>query len=102
MQEKYRTYLKSRAWLKIKKAVLERDDNKCTKCGERKHLHVHHKTYIRIYQEALSDLATLCRCCHEKEHGIFKGGKRKKKSKKKYSRIGLSYKEPKKWKVIKQ
>ena len=78
--------------------VLERDYYKCTKCGSKKNLHVHHKVYFsdilkRILKEnptldpitdinelyniaikdkefnSLDNLITYCKDCHWKEHG---------------------------------
>jgi len=65
---KYKAYLYSEQWQQIRKKVLKRDKNRCKVCKATKHLHVHHKTYKRLYKERLSDLVTLCKDCHRKEH----------------------------------
>lgn len=63
--EKYRLYLESERWLKKREKVLERDGHCCTLCTSIDTLQVHHKTYIRLYRERVSDLTTLCKKCHE-------------------------------------
>lgn len=67
--EYYYKYLKSSAWRKIAKLVLERDNYQCCKCSSTKELQVHHKTYEHIFfeKEHLEDLETLCSICHAKE-----------------------------------
>lgn len=42
---------------------------KCELCGSTKHIHVHHLTYERLYDELIIDLQPLCRTCHEKNTG---------------------------------
>jgi len=32
-------------------------------------LHVHHRTYERVFHETLDDLCVLCEDCHELFHG---------------------------------
>lgn len=54
-------------WTSIRQEALERDGNRCTKCGNTENLHVHHLTYENKY-ESLEDLITLCRACHIKAH----------------------------------
>lgn len=67
--EYYHKYLKSAAWRKIARLVLERDNFKCCRCPSINILQVHHKTYAHIYfeKEHLDDLETLCSICHKKE-----------------------------------
>lgn len=60
-------YLKTPQWAARRKAALERDGFCCVKCGGLA-TQVHHLTYDRWQQEELSDLESLCRGCHEKEH----------------------------------
>ena len=40
----------------------------CQRCGKRKGLQVHHKTYVRLFKERMEDLEVLCWGCHRKEH----------------------------------
>jgi hypothetical protein len=64
-------YIQSRYWESLRNKVMSRDGYKCTKCGGKEHLNVHH---IRpIYLEGTDDinnLITLCRDCHQSEHGF--------------------------------
>jgi len=64
--ELYLKFLASEKWAKIRKAVLERDNYKC-KCGALA-TEVHHLTYVRLQNELLEDLVSICRICHLKEH----------------------------------
>ena len=54
----------------MRKLVIERDGKKCTVCGYKKSLQVHHLTYENHFNEHkhLSDLITLCANCHKAEH----------------------------------
>ncbi|MGL5713601.1 MAG: HNH endonuclease [Paraclostridium sp.] len=72
MDNKYKEYLKSDEWKRIKKLVLERDNNKCILCDSEDNLHIHHKTYQNIFKEIdhMDDLITLCSKCHTKEHKL--------------------------------
>ena len=73
----YSKYRESKVWQMIKSKVKDRDENVCTICGKTDvyndfimpRLHVHHKSYDNIYIEPIEDLTTLCRACHEVEHG---------------------------------
>jgi hypothetical protein len=42
---------------------------RCSRCGEKRHLEVHHKTYERLGREYDQDLEVLCETCHERHHG---------------------------------
>ena len=78
---KYIKYLNSLQWFYIRKRIIKRDGNKCTKCGAKKSLHVHHITYDNLFNENDEDLITLCAACHMKEHGREKPIKKKHKKK---------------------
>ena len=59
-----------RAYRRIMKRVLERDDWRCQKCGSLENLQVHHQ--IKRSQQgddALRNLVTMCARCHMEEHG---------------------------------
>lgn len=48
---------------------------KCERCKKPKPpnvLHIHHKTYERIFEEREADLEILCPRCHAIEHGKIK------------------------------
>lgn len=65
----YAEYLKSPHWDVLRSCVLARDGNRCVRCGSGKRLQAHHKFYRDDWETAkVSDLETLCRSCHEKEH----------------------------------
>lgn len=67
----YQEYLKSDQWLALRRRVIERDGRKCTRCPSRERLQAHHLFYRDRWEDAeLSDLVTLCRDCHEREHGL--------------------------------
>lgn len=69
MSAKYREYLLSPEWQKIRKSVLKRDGNKCRLCNSTSRLQVHHRVYPDVYgQEDLIDLITICRNCHDLFH----------------------------------
>lgn len=63
----YNMYLQSEAWKQKCQQVLERDDHKCVMCG-RPADEVHHNTYEHIGKERLSDLASVCKTCHQDHH----------------------------------
>ena len=69
MDNKYINYIKSEKWAKKKQELFQEKGKKCELCGSTKHIHVHHLTYERLYNELIIDLQPLCRSCHEKEHG---------------------------------
>src|ERR1035437_10342143 len=72
MDKKYVDYLASPEWKYIRNIVLRRDGRKCTKCGSKKELRVHHLNYNHIFIELnyLFCLVTLCDDCHKIAHNI--------------------------------
>lgn len=66
-KKKYKDYLNSTAWKKLRKLKLEQC-NCCEKCGSDFKLQVHHKHYRTFGNEDLGDLEVLCIGCHRKEH----------------------------------
>lgn len=82
MDEKYREYLLSSRWKRIKKVIRIRDGGKCQECGETKgFLDVHHITYENLFNESkhTNDLVLLCRNCHKDVHGKKKRMEKRKK-----------------------
>ena len=68
---RYKRYLNGERWNVKRKAVLSRDGYACQQCGaSNTMLHVHHKTYKRIFRERLDDLQTLCAGCHRTNHQL--------------------------------
>ena len=61
----------SRAWARVRRMALDRDNWRCTVCGSPVELEVHH---IRPLNQggsalALGNVETLCRGCHLDKHG---------------------------------
>jgi|SRR3972149_6852255 len=57
--------------------TLLRDEFKCTKCGSKRFILVHHKDEsrkngIKLMNNDLENLETLCKRCHAKAHGFTK------------------------------
>jgi len=70
-QKAYRDYLKTEHWKALRAEALKRDEKKCQGCGSARILQVHHKLYRGCPEDTqLSDLITLCKKCHRKEHGL--------------------------------
>ena len=67
----YNSYLCSKAWEDKRTQVLKRDGYRCVCCNTQAvdiPLDVHHKTYENIGKEPLSDLAAMCKSCHDATH----------------------------------
>jgi hypothetical protein len=66
----YAKYLKTDAWHKKRKEVLDIRGHKCEEpgCGATTNLQIHHLTYERLYHERITDFKVLCREHHEKVH----------------------------------
>ena len=65
-QDVYYLYLKSNAWEIKRKHRMIIDTYTCV-CGSPAE-HVHHRTYDNIGKEAMDDLVSMCRPCHNTEH----------------------------------
>lgn len=63
-REKYKLYLCSREWNVRVRDVRKRSGNICERCKINKGGHTHHLTYLRLYDEKLTDLMDLCEGCH--------------------------------------
>lgn len=69
-QANYYAYLKTPVWKEKRQETIVRDSGKCRLCNSSKSLHVHHRTYPKVYgEEPLGDLITLCKKCHDMFHG---------------------------------
>lgn len=81
-EARYKAYLSSPAWKAKRREALESAGHRCQyedgywwdgramqggrfRCPETTRLHVHHLTYARFGNEALSDLQVLCRAHHD-------------------------------------
>ena len=70
-REKYVEYIKGEKFKELKMERLQLDKYKCQICFKKvdeKTSHCHHITYLRVLNEKISDLSTLCPCCHKKLH----------------------------------
>jgi 5-methylcytosine-specific restriction endonuclease McrA len=67
----YEQYGQSDEWKQKRAQVYERDGWTCQKCGagHKAILQAHHITYFNVGDEPLRDLITLCKLCHDREHG---------------------------------
>jgi HNH endonuclease len=66
----YNEYIQSEGWDAKRKRRLKKDGYTCQRCGAKnKPLDVHHLNYDRLGKERMGDLESLCRHCHDKEHG---------------------------------
>jgi hypothetical protein len=63
-REKYCRYLASRSWWIKREAVMRRCNGRCERCKINEAVLVHHESYIRVYNELLTDLKALCEPCH--------------------------------------
>lgn len=73
-RDKYIHYIsKSSQWKRLREEIIDDRGCICERCklpNSAKNLHVHHMTYIRLFNELKSDLALLCVECHEYVHSI--------------------------------
>lgn len=66
-------YLRTPSWRFSRCVAFFWKGRQCAKCGSRRFLDVHHKTYAHRWWEWLFvwDLEVLCRTCHTLEHKTF-------------------------------
>lgn len=69
----YAEYLQTPLWQQRRERSLALARHHCQRCGSRRRLQVHHRTYDRLGEEADEDLEVLCDACHRQEHGITEG-----------------------------
>ena len=70
-REEYVEYIKGDKFKELKMERLKLDEYRCQICFKQvdeKTSHCHHITYLRVLNEKISDLSTLCPCCHKKLH----------------------------------
>ncbi len=71
-RDRYYASLKSKKWAKVRLRVFERDNRRCTVCGSKDDIVVHHTFYYEDYTEPwaypISSLLTLCGQCHHDYH----------------------------------
>lgn len=69
----YRRMLRDPRWSQRRKEIMRRDGYRCRRCGENRHLNVHHRWYVYGRQPWLYPdrcLITLCERCHRRVHLI--------------------------------
>jgi hypothetical protein len=78
----HRQYLRTPEWRRTKAAALLRAGNACSlDVTHTEGLEVHHRTYERLGAELSSDLAVLCRSCHQLHHKEYGRPRRKRPAK---------------------
>lgn len=68
LSKNYLDYIHSEQWRLKRREALKHYGYRCSNCGTKKRLDVHHLTYDRFKNERLSDLMILCRPCHDLAH----------------------------------
>ncbi len=81
----YARYIRSELWRKRRRRALRRAGSRCqyeighdtpgavlVRCPEKRHLSVHHLTYVRLGNELDSDLEALCYVHHQTEHLMYR------------------------------
>ena len=70
MSKLHKRVLSSSRWAVVRRAVLDRDGWRCTKCGRAGRLEVHHVVPLAVDPDqdpyAVEGLVALCRPCHFK------------------------------------
>ena len=66
----YDVYLTTKHWKKVSEKAKKRAKNKCSICGYKSNLVVHHNSY-NLYHESKSDLVCLCGRCHTLVHSYI-------------------------------
>lgn len=68
----YEEYLKTPAWRTKRNHALRLAEFRCSVCGSRRNLQVHHKSYERLGREWDQDLQVVCQTCHANHHDDVK------------------------------
>ena len=65
----YYNYLKTSLWRIVSEEVKRRNNHRCSQCGSREKLQVHHTNYnIHGKEHTLVSLLCLCNKCHQAQH----------------------------------
>ena len=64
----YLIYLRSPLWRLRRRLWIVRAGGRCQRCGNRRALSIHHRTYSRLGHERRTDINVLCWPCHQLEH----------------------------------
>ncbi|MEH0022590.1 MAG: HNH endonuclease signature motif containing protein [Desulfobacter sp.] len=60
----YNKYIQSKEWKDKRQVALKAANYKCSRCGAKETLQVHHLDYKYLYKERLHDVRVLCKKCH--------------------------------------
>ena len=74
MDNKYHDYLLSSEWQLKRASVLAFWGGRCALCYSDQFIEVHHRTYVRLYHELLTDLIPLCNNCHGRHSEFMRHG----------------------------
>ena len=69
----YNNQLQDERWIAFRNFILTARGNRCEKCGNDKHIQIHHPYYIKgrtAWEYSCLDVIVLCCNCHKKEHHI--------------------------------
>ena len=64
----YAEYLQSPWWRKRRDLAIRNVGHRCTRCGSKTQVEVHHVSYARLGAELDEDLEVICHDCHEGHH----------------------------------
>ena len=70
----YREYIRSNQWKRIRRLAIKHYGGRCSVCGAKDRLEVHHRHYKTLFRERMEDLSVLCNGCHRNEHEGSKPG----------------------------
>jgi hypothetical protein len=65
----YTEYLHSQHWQIVRQRALKSANKRCSNCGDRYALRVHHLLYNTLWREHDYDVIVLCDTCHNMLHG---------------------------------
>jgi hypothetical protein len=68
IRTRYRAYLLTDEWRTRRNRILKLVAYRCERCGAKRGIEVHHKTYERLGCEQDQDLEALCPDCHREHH----------------------------------
>jgi predicted nucleic acid-binding protein len=66
----HKKYLKSHHWRKIKQEYWAVHIRECSICELKKNIHLHHRTYVNLWNESFDDLVPLCAVHHHELHDL--------------------------------
>lgn len=72
--ERYNRYLQTEQWQRVRKAVFERDEGRCTNCRRQLTLeemechHIFYSGFNRFGHSQPDECITLCKKCHAEMH----------------------------------